>query len=74
MRPFRAAEDGAKVTVLKNHRFPAELRTWVWVLLVLEQSIRRIRWLNISVEKAFNMFMEYTYYQADARLSTPLFL
>ena len=65
----QAAEDGAEVIVLEKAAAVGGAANMGMGPLGIGTKIpEKSRWKNITVEKAFNMFMEYTHYNVDARL------
>lgn len=64
----QAAEDGAKVIVLEKAATIGGAANMGMGPLGIGTKHQKRQMIDISVEKAFNMFMEYTHYQVDARL------
>jgi len=64
----QAAEDGADVIVLEKAATVGGAANMGMGLLGIGTKYQKQQMIEISVEKAFNMFMEYTHYQVDARL------
>ncbi|SCP98467.1 FAD-dependent oxidoreductase [Anaerobium acetethylicum] len=64
----QAAEDGAKVVVLEKAATVGGAANMGMGPLGIGTKHQKRQMIDISVEKAFNMFMEYTHYMVDARL------
>ena len=64
----QAAEDGASVVVLEKASAVGGAANMGMGPLGIGTSYQKAQMIDISVEKAFHMFMEYTHYQVDARL------
>ncbi|MGB4658836.1 MAG: FAD-dependent oxidoreductase [Mobilitalea sp.] len=64
----QAAENGAKVIVLEKAATVGGAANMGMGPLGIGTKHQKRQMIDISVEKAFNMFMEYTHYQVDARL------
>ena len=64
----QAAEEGAQLIVLEKSPVPGGAANMGMGPLGIGTKYQKDQMVDISVEKAFNMFMEYTHYQADARL------
>lgn len=64
----QAAEDGANVIVLEKTANVGGAANMGMGPLGIGTKYQRANMIDISVEKAFNMFMEYTHYMVDARL------
>ncbi|MCI8280829.1 MAG: FAD-dependent oxidoreductase [Lachnospiraceae bacterium] len=64
----QAAEDGASVIVLEKAAAVGGAANMGMGPLGIGTRYQKAQMIDISVEKAFNMFMEYTHYQVDARL------
>lgn len=64
----QAAEDGAKVIVLEKSAAVGGAANMGMGPLGIGTKYQKQNMDDISVEKAFNMFMEYTHYNVDARL------
>lgn len=64
----QAAEEGAKVIVLEKAATIGGAANMGMGPLGIGTKHQKRQMIDISVEKAFNMFMEYTHYQVDARL------
>ena len=64
----QAAEDGAKVLVLENAATFGGAANMGMGPLGIGTRYQRQNMIDITVEKAFKMFMEYTHYNVDARL------
>jgi fumarate reductase flavoprotein subunit len=64
----QAAEDGAKVIVVEKAATIGGTANMGMGPLGIGTKYQKAQMIDISVEKAFNMFMEYTHYQVDARL------
>lgn len=64
----QAAEDGAKVIVFEKAATVGGAANMGMGPLGIGTKYQKQKMIDISVEKAFNMFMEYTHYQVDARL------
>lgn len=64
----QAAEDGAKVIVVEKAATVGGAANMGMGPLGIGTKHQKRQMIDISVEKAFNMFMEYTHYQVDARL------
>ena len=64
----QAAENGAKVIVLEKSSAVGGAANMGMGPLGIGTKYQKQQMVDITVEKAFNMFMEYTHYQVDARL------
>lgn len=64
----QAAEDGASVIVLEKASAVGGAANMGMGPLGIGTRYQKAQMIDISVEKAFHMFMEYTHYQVDARL------
>ncbi|WMJ90118.1 FAD-dependent oxidoreductase [Anaerocolumna sp. MB42-C2] len=64
----QAAEDGAKVIVLEKSASVGGAANMGMGPLGIGTRYQKQQMIDITVEKAFNMFMEYTHYNVDARL------
>ena len=64
----QAAEDGASVVVLEKSSVVGGAANMGMGPLGIGTKYQKAQMIDITVEKAFNMFMEYTHYQVDARL------
>lgn len=64
----QAAEDGADVMVLEKSAAVGGAANMGMGPLGIGTRYQKQQMVEISVEKAFNMFMEYTHYNVDARL------
>lgn len=64
----QAAEDGASVVVLEKAAAVGGAANMGMGPLGIGTKYQKQQMIDISVETAFNMFMEYTHYQVDARL------
>lgn len=64
----QAAEDGAEVIVLEKTAAIGGAANMGMGPLGIGSKYQRQQMIDITVEKAFNMFMEYTHYNVDARL------
>lgn len=64
----QAAEDGASVIVLEKTDNVGGAANMGMGPLGIGTKYQRANMIDITVEKAFNMFMEYTHYMVDARL------
>jgi fumarate reductase flavoprotein subunit len=64
----QAAEDGAKVIALEKAPVPGGAANMGMGPLGIGTAHQKNLMVDVSVEKAFRMFMEYTHYQADANL------
>lgn len=64
----QAAEDGAEVIVLEKAAAVGGAANMGMGPLGIGTKYQKAQMIDISVEKAFNMFMEYTHYNVDARL------
>lgn len=64
----QAAQDGASVLVLEKSAVPGGAANMGMGPLGIGTRYQKNQMYYLSVEKAFNMFMEYTHYNADARL------
>lgn len=64
----QAAEDGAEVIVLEKAAAVGGAANMGMGPLGIGTKYQKQNMIDISVEKAFNMFMEYTHYNVDARL------
>lgn len=65
---IQAAQDGAEVIVLEKSSAVGGTANMGMGPLGIGTKYQKQNMYEISVEKAFNMFMEYTHYNADARL------
>lgn len=64
----QAAEDGAQVTLIEKAATCGGAANMGMGPLGIGTKYQKNQMIDISVEKAFHMFMEYTHYQVDARL------
>ena len=64
----QAAEDGAEVIVLEKAAAIGGAANMGMGPLGIGTKYQKRQMEDITVEKAFNMFMEYTHYNVDARL------
>lgn len=64
----QAAEDGAEVIVLEKAASVGGAANMGMGPLGIGTRYQKEQMVDISVEKAFNMFMEYTHYNVDGRL------
>lgn len=64
----QAAEDGASVVVLEKAAAVGGAANMGMGPLGLGTRYQKAQMIDVTVEKAFHMFMEYTHYQVDARL------
>lgn len=64
----QAAEDGAEVIVLEKAAAVGGAANMGMGPLGIGTRYQKAQMIDISVEKAFNMFMDYTHYMVDARL------
>lgn len=64
----QAAEDGAEVIVLEKAAAVGGAANMGMGPLGIGTKYQKQNMIDISVEKAFQMFMEYTHYNVDARL------
>lgn len=64
----QAAQNGASVLVLEKAAIPGGAANMGMGPLGIGTRYQKNQMYYLSVEKAFNMFMEYTHYNADARL------
>jgi fumarate reductase flavoprotein subunit len=64
----QAAEDGAEVIVLEKVASVGGAANMGMGPLGIGTKHQKQQMIDITVEKAFNMFMEYTHYNVDARL------
>lgn len=64
----QAAEDGAEVVVLEKASSVGGAANMGMGPLGIGTRYQKEQMVDITVEKAFNMFMEYTHYNVDARL------
>ncbi|MDR1902128.1 MAG: FAD-dependent oxidoreductase [Treponema sp.] len=64
----QAAEEGAKVIVVEKAPVAGGAANMGMGPLGIGTKYQKDQMVDISVEKAFKMFMEYTHYQADANL------
>lgn len=64
----QAAEDGADVIVVEKASAVGGAANMGMGPLGIGTKYQKQNMIDISVEKAFNMFMEYTHYNVDARL------
>lgn len=64
----QAAEDGADVIVMEKAAAVGGAANMGMGPLGIGTRYQKQQMVDISVEKAFNMFMEYTHYNVDARL------
>ena len=65
---IQAAQDGAEVIVLEKQSTVGGTANMGMGPLGIGTRYQKQAMYDISVEKAFNMFMEYSHYNADARL------
>lgn len=64
----QAAEDGAEVIVLEKANITGGAANMGMGPLGIGTKYQQQQMIDITVEKAFNMFMDYTHYNVDARL------
>lgn len=64
----QAAEDGADVVVVEKAATVGGAANMGMGPLGIGTKYQKQQMIDITVEKAFNMFMEYTHYNVDARL------
>ncbi len=64
----QAAEDGADVLVLEKQPAVGGAANMGMGPLGIGTRYQKQNMMDVTVEKAFNMFMEYTHYNVDARL------
>lgn len=64
----QAAQDGASVMVVEKSSVPGGAANMGMGPLGIGTKYQKESMYYLSVEKAFNMFMEYTHYNVDARL------
>ena len=64
----QAAEKGMKVIVIEKAAAVGGAANMGMGPLGIGTKYQKAQMVDITVEKAFNMFMEYTHYQVDARL------
>ena len=64
----QAAQDGASVIVLEKAATVGGAANMGMGPLGIGTKYQKQQMIDLSVEKAFNMFMEYTHYMVDARL------
>lgn len=64
----QAAEDGAKVMVCEKAAAVGGAANMGMGPLGIGTKHQRKQMMDVTLEKAFNMFMEYTHYNVDARL------
>ena len=64
----QAAEDGAEVIVLEKAAAVGGAANMGMGPLGIGTKYQKQQMEDVTVEKAFNMFMEYTHYNVDARL------
>jgi len=64
----QAAEDGASVIVLEKSATVGGAANMGMGPLGIGTKYQKRQMIDITVERAFNMFMEYTHYNVDARL------
>ena len=64
----QAAEDGADVIVIEKASITGGAANMGMGPLGIGTKYQQQQMIDISVEKAFNMFMDYTHYNVDARL------
>ncbi len=64
----QAAEDGAEVIVLEKQNVTGGAANMGMGPLGIGTKYQQQQMIDITVEKAFNMFMDYTHYNVDARL------
>lgn len=64
----QAAEDGANVIVVEKAATVGGAANMGMGPLGIGTKYQKRQMIDITVEKAFNMFMEYTHYNVDARL------
>ncbi len=65
---IQAAEDGAKVIVVEKTSNVGGAANMGMGPLGIGTKYQKAGMIDITVEKAFNMFMDYTHYMVDARL------
>ncbi len=65
---LQAAEDGSKVIVVEKTATIGGAANMGMGPLGIGTRYQQQQMIDITVEKAFNMFMEYTHYNVDARL------
>lgn len=63
-----AAEKGAHVAVLEKRAIPGGLANSGMGILAIESHYQKEANIDLTVEKAVNMMMEYTHYNIDGRL------
>ena len=64
----QAAENGAEVIVLEKAKAVGGAANMGMGPLGIGTRYQKQQMIDITVEKAFNMFMDYTHYNVDARL------
>ena len=64
----QAAEGGASVIVLEKTAAVGGAANMGMGPLGIGTRYQKAQMMELTVEKAFNMFMEYTHYNVDARL------
>lgn len=64
----QAAEEGLSVIVLEKASSVGGAANMGMGILAIGSKYQKAQMIDITVEKAFGMFMEYTHYQVDARL------
>ena len=67
-QPFRQQKNGAEVIVVEKAAAVGGAANMGMGPLGIGTKYQKQNMIDISVEKAFNMFMEYTHYNVDARL------
>ena len=64
----QAAEDGADVIVIEKAAITGGAANMGMGPLGIGTKYQQEQMIDVTVEKAFNMFMDYTHYNVDARL------
>ena len=64
----QAAQLGAKVVVVEKAAAVGGAANMGMGILAVGSHYQKAQMIDISIEKAFNMFMDYTHYNVDARL------
>ena len=63
-----AAEKGARVAVLEKRAIPGGLANAGMGILAVESHFQKEQGIDLTVEKAVRMMMEYEHYNIDGRL------
>lgn len=64
----QAAQDGARVIILEKKGMTGGIANGGMGILAVESSYQKRQMIDITVEKAWRMIMEYTHYNIDGRL------